>query len=351
MKSRIGLLNLILWKQYLHKHRLWLLMVLLAAFALRIWNMKMTENELTGILIGVYTEDEAGARLLAGLQEPKAQGKTVGDVFRFLDYSDQETMLRDIKNGTLECAYVLPKGFFENISDGKIRKQIKLYHAESSGAHKLSYEVVFSHLFGMLSEEVLQGWLAECSLGEETDYEQKLLKWKTDYENGDATFSFVFEHVGRKQEAQEAVLDITRGLTGIMIFFLGLLGLANCCEISEKVNAFGEYGMRVIESVSLHIAILGSVITGGLFIILSGGFEHLGKELWGLTVYFVILEIYFWICKQILRKPGIIYGAIPILVLGSILFCPIFFSVETWIPALGYLGKLFPVYWYLNLFI
>ena len=60
----------ILWKQYLKKHGLWIVIFLLTALVINVVKqMKPTgEEEYQGILAGVCWEDEKGRELLEGLE-------------------------------------------------------------------------------------------------------------------------------------------------------------------------------------------------------------------------------------------------------------------------------------------
>lgn len=343
MLSRLGIIYKVLWKQYFYKHYRWFVLLLATALVMRISQIQKLPEEMNGIMVGVCAKDADGERLLKQLQQPD-------QIFHFCSYEETEAMLRDVKNGTLECAYLLPEDFFKQISDGKMRKQITLYHSASSGAHKLSYEVVFSHLFAMLSEEILEDWYVEGA-GEVAEAEECLLERKEAYEAGDATFTFAFEYVGEQAGMEAPILSKERGFAGVSVFFLALLGLANCREIAGKAGAYARRDARRMEGFCLHIAVLGSVLAGGAFLLLADGFEQPAKELGGLVIYWIILEIYLRILGCILKTSRAVYGAIPVLLLGSILLCPVFFRLETWIPVAGYLGKLFPPYWYLNIFI
>lgn len=338
----------ILWKQYLYKQRLWLLLLLLTACMIRFWGPVEKGDEFTGFAIGVYASDDEGEMLLEQLKSREG-------IFRFCEYEDESSMLRDIKNGTLECGYVLPDGFLKKISDGKMRHQITLYHSSASAVHKLSYEVVFSYLFGMLSDSTLERWMDEGTngvlLSYDRDLRERLIEWKEDYESGDATFTFVFEQVGKAGKQQGERLDTVRGIVGVAIFFLALLGFANSHEMASQMFALTIFATKRLEFAARHVAVAGSVIAGGLFLVVAGHGTEPSKELLGLLVYFVTLELFIWVLKFLLRSKEAVYGAIPVLLLGSILVCPVFFRIETYIPAAGYLGKIFPPYWYLSLFI
>ena len=291
--------------------------------------------------VGVYAQDEQGRELLSLLKQEE-------NVFRFISFDSEEELRRQVENGSLECGYVLPEGFYEELARGKFRHQIGLYCSPFSAAHRISYEVVFARLYQTLSDRVLEDYLKESGLG--TEQLARLLELKEEYENNESTFSFRYETVGGEQTDREVSLNVVRGGIGVVIFFMSLLGLGNCRElirISRRIPAVK--GNR-IKSMSLHIAVLGSVIMGAVLILLSGIGENFLRELLGLLVFWMVLEVYVRLLGLLLPTPRTVYGMIPVLVLGSLLFAPVFVRIEAYLPAAAFIGRMFPVTWYLEFF-
>lgn len=332
-------MNGILWKQYYIRHRVWLWLVLMIGVLFRLFSGNLGQEGYTGTAIGVYAQDEQGRELLSLLKQEEG-------IFRFLSFDSEEEMRRQVENGSLECGYVLPQGFYEELARGKIRRQIVLYCSPSSSAHRISYEVVFSHLYQTLSNVVLEDYLKESGLG--TEQLSRLLELKEEYENNESTFSFRYETIGEEQAGEEASLDVLRGCIGVIIFFMSLLGLGNCQELTQIGSRVpGSKGNKV-KSMSLHIAVLGSIIVGALLILLSGTGRELRRELLGLLLYWIVLEIYLRLLKALLPTSRAVYGMIPVLILGSLLFAPVFIRIEAYVPAASLIGRLFPVTWYLK---
>lgn len=349
-------LQIILWKQYLLRHKIWLVGLMAAVLALGITDAVKGKKEeaVAGIAVGICTEDEKGEELSARLLEKEG-------IFRFLPYEEEAALRRDVENGSLECGYFLPAGFFENMAEGKVRRQISLYYSPGSAAHKISYEVVFDELFRMLSDEVLKSYAASGILGEQATKEEKerlaeeLLMLKEQYESNGSTFSLQYELQGEEKRLKEKeaaglpALDVRRGCIAVVIFFMSLMGLANCLEFTEN----GSCGFCVSEAgklreSSFHIAIAGSVLSGAALLPFADSFRGMGKEAVGLLLYFAVLEIYLRLYLLIFRKAERVYALIPMLLLGSVLLCPVFFRMEVYFPAAAFLQKLFPVSWYLH---
>ena len=340
-------LNRILWKQYIKKHRIFLGLLFLTALFLWVHGSmtKGKAEELRGIEIGVCAGDENGRKLLSGLKEEE-------EIFRFLAFEDEEEMIRQVENGTLECAYVLPENFYENMAEGKVRNQIILYYSPGSGVHKLSYEVVFSHLFSMLSGEVLKDWLLQGE-GEPGGNGEEALALLNSYrekrENDGSTFTFRYETVGTKEGEEAEFLDSFRGCVSVAVFLLCLVGLGNCCDLRESSRELPKAGAVRIREINLTITAAGGVLSGALLLAAGRRMANPLQEAAGFLLYFILLEIYMRVLLLFFKRARDIYSLIPVVMLGCILFCPVFFKIETYIPYVSFIGKLFPPYWYLNL--
>lgn len=343
-------LNRILWKQYLMRHRIWLALFLAVGIFLCIFGERKKEDAAyCGISIGVLVQDDKGAELLAKLQEEEG-------IFHFLSFEEEAEMLRQIESGSLECGFVLPEGFYENLIRGRRMRQINLYYSPSSAAHKISYELVFSYLFELLSDQVLLDYVEytkESGAFTKEEIEKisgEILERKEYYAQNGSTFSFVYEQIGKEEETEVQPLNTMRGCIAVLVFLMSLLGLAGCCELEGILQGITGRNRIKIKEVSLNISIFGSVFFGGIMLFLTGTGEGVKKEAMGLAVYFVVLQIYTRFLRLFVKKAEAVYGLIPVFILGSLLFCPVFIQIRTYLPAAAFAEKIFPVSYYLNLF-
>lgn len=337
----------ICWKQYFIKFRIWIVVFSTGMLALGIFRSGNPEQEeYSGITVGVYAEDEKGRVLLDKLEREKG-------IFRFQGYTEEEQMIRQIENGTLECGYVLPEGFYENLLRGRTVRQITLYCSPASSAHKISYEVVFADLFEILSEDILKSYLQESEFFEKEEIErtqERLLELNAQYAKDGSTFRFVYETTKEKEDAEPENLNTVRGIISVIIFFVSLLGLGNCMDQKMVCGALpGKNGKR-FRSGCIHVAVLGSVLLGGLCIFLSGAGGSFMKEAGGLLLYFLVLEIYIRILNFFIKSSRALYGMLPVMVSGCCLFCPVFIRIGRYLPGADWISGLFPAAYYLNFF-
>lgn len=342
-------MNRILWKQYLMRNKIWLAVLSAVGIFVICFGSKSGTEEYSGIKVGVLAEDEDGNLLLGNLEEEDG-------IFRFLKFDEREEMIREIENGNLECGFVLPERFYQNMINGKMMKQIELYYSPSSTAHKISYEVVFSYLFQELSDHVLIGYIDNSvkkgafTAEEAGQAKENLLAMQEKYSSNGSTFSFSYEQVGAAGKETEASFSIVRGCIAVIVFFLSLLGLAGCLEVNELSKGLNTRNRIKVRECSLNISVFASVLLGGGLLALWGQGESFLGEAKALSLYFVVLEVYIRVLKLLIKKSETVYGLMPVLVLGSLLFCPVFIRMETYLPAAALLKNFFPASYYLNLF-
>lgn len=343
---RPGRPGAILWKQYLVKFRLWIVIALLASFFTGIsggfGGKDFEGQEYRGVEVGICASDEKGRELVSALSEEKG-------IFRFEGCEDEEEMLRRIKNGSLECGYFFPEGFYEKLADGKLKRQAVLYRSPGSSVHKISGEIVFAHLFTLLSEDVLEGYLRESGFGEESA-KRRLYELNDKYMGDGSTFHFLYERADGMGGEKPETLNTVRGIIAVMVFLTGLLGFGNVLDKNGVWSAMPGRTGRRMKAEGILIAAAGSVLLGGVCLWLTGNAGEAGRELAGLLVYFIALTVFLMVLRLIIGNSQMLYGLLPVLILGCCLFCPVFIKAERYLPQLAWVSRVFPADWYLRLF-
>lgn len=348
MRNRMQIYG-ILWKQYLLKYRWWILFVLVFALASGIAGRKNIDREkdYRGIRVGVCWSDEKGRELLTKLL--KEDG-----IFKFQGYEDVSKMIREVENGTLECGYELSENFYEDLLNGKAKRQVTLYYSPASSAHKISFETLFVNLFEMLSEDILRDYLRENGFGNGSEQDvDRLLALNKQYAEDGSTFHFVYETTKENDSKKPENLNSFRGCMAVLMLLMSLLGLGNTLEQEWIWKALPKRPGKQMKSGYIHIAVFGSILTGGLCMLLYGILSHtvsLGKEMAALLVYAAVLEIYVRILGLFIKNSRGVYGLLPAIILGSCLFSPVFIRMENYLPAVSWVARFFPSTYYLEMF-
>jgi len=331
----------ILWKQYLQKHRIWIAFLLLVGIILGIMGKTGTfgGEAYRGIAVGVCWEDEKGEELFRMLE--KEEG-----IFTFQGYTDEEEMIRLVENGTLECGYFFPEGFYEELVKKGAKNQVTLYYSPASSAYKISYEVVFADLFQMLSEDILTNYFEGSGFDRE-----RLLSLKDQYAQDGSTFCFEYETIEQRGSEKAENFDTLRGCIGVIIFLMSLLGLGNAMEQEQTFKNVPAAFRRRLRSGSIHVAAAGSILMGGFCLCLldiGSGWRGAVRDAMALFFYFVVLELYVRFLNLFIKKSKVLYSLLPVLILGSCIFCPVFIRMGNYIEGVDWIARLFPVSYFLH---
>ena len=82
----------------------------------------------------------------------------------------------------------------------------------------------------------------------------------------------------------------------------------------------------------------------------GGSLEEMGREVLVMVIYVMAVCIFSYGVKTICRDPWLMGCLIPVLLVGSMVFTPVFFDIRQFIPALGWIEKLFLPSYYLRAF-
>ena len=93
---------------------------------------------------------------------------------------------------------------------------------------------------------------------------------------------------------------------------------------------------------------LSAVLLSGGPGISSGGAAVILPEAAAMALYALAVSIFSMALGAVLKTPEALGAAIPFFIIGSLVFCPVFFDAERLLPGLGQAGRLFLPYYYLR---
>lgn len=310
-------------------------------------------------------ENELGMQLMNSLVN-RERGKDAG-MFRFYACRDEEQVKAEVASRRAECGYVVFDGLKDKLDEGKYKRTIGVYSAPSTVVASLSTETVFAALMEIYDRELLVNYVESSDLFEPLgtpgsgDREQAGAQagnfYDTRLENG-STFRFEYSFLGQDgQEAQPAesqtgpVFPI-RGLVAVYIYITGLYGAVVLCG-DEKRGLFLplSFAYRLpcrLASIAAPVAMAS--ISGLLALWAGGAFGGPVKEIGAMIAYCGGVTAISWLLKVICPRPQVLCCLIPFFVIGSLLFCPVFIDAGRYLAVFDQIGKLFPPWYYLNLF-
>jgi len=88
-------------------------------------------------------------------------------------------------------------------------------------------------------------------------------------------------------------------------------------------------------------------ISSLLTIYLANVQVSLWVELKSMILYILLIIVFCSLLSYIIRKSSLMISLIPIFIIGSLVLCPVFINIATFLPVANILNKLFLPYYYL----
>lgn len=303
---------------------------------------------------GIYFDgtDEFSLKLMESLLDTDG-------VFSFTRYTDLEEMTDDIKSKELCCGYILPDDLSKRIEIKDTYSCINVIMQPSESLQPAINEHVYAELIRLQNYNILTSYVTENGWFSVTDTDtmEELIEYYEYYADSDKTFHINFETYGngKLQTEDNPVSTIAfpiRGILSIMVFLSGIFGCVTFLSDKEK---------GIFETISIKYRILCQILyvliptilfaaSAILTIIFSGIWTGTLRELIGMLILILLTVIFGELLIAITRKSSTCIACIPALLVGCLIFCPVFVQVSYYVPAAKFIEKIFIPYYYLMLF-
>lgn len=340
----------LLFKRQLKKISLYVILAVLIIACIGI--RYVAQHFSVNIDIGVVNQDDGNvsAMIEKGLYEHNG-------LVTFVKYENRAELVAAVQSGEVYGGYVFKPEFSRKLLEGDTEEIIEALATPNNIITGISNEMFFSFVMKELSyEELVQDTIDTGlfkKLTEEEIREELRKYYDINLANG-STFSLSYENTPEDYEGKFTSIDILDyispvivGLVGLMIFIGGLCGTINYYD--DRKNGSLILLKPILKQLIavIEIAIPVFIVTiAGIFILIGTGMEQsFGGTVLKYAIYDFIVIIYCYILKTIIRRKEIFISLIPVLILMSILFCPVFTNVASMSPALAGAGKAVPLYW------
>lgn len=296
---------------------------------------------------------------LAGMGEEETNS-----IFRFYPCDSEEQLKAEVASGKAECGYVISPGIKQKLDRKEYKRSILVYSAPSTVLASLSTEVVFAALMELYGKDIFVNYISgqelvgEMAAAAGMDNRQLAVQAEEAYErwmgNG-STFRFQYRQPGvnEKEDGEEkltAAVFPVRGFVAVYLFIAGLYS-AVMLGLDEKKGLF--LSLRYGEGRSCRGAVLAApiflVFLSGFAALASGGcLQGIGREAGAMAVYFGAVCLFSYAVKVLCRKPQAVCCLIPLFLVGSLVFTPVFVDIGQFFPEWEWIGKLFLPFYYLK---
>lgn len=382
------------------KQRSFLLLLLLLPVLVGIFSHAQ-QNETSTISIALYlTQEDASQKvslsssdsIRPSLPEVSAlldtllkESHRIGDSsVRFYLCDNLETLENDVQTGKAECGYCIPDTLYEFLSENQKHHLIQVVASPATTLSNLTNEILYASLFREYALYTLQTYLVQESpfsagalLSEVASNPSGFFTLTADlyhrYLTDGSTFCFSYDErdvsnskdynttvghdTGNENElintsalqSDSMLLSPIRGLIALFIMIAGFCG--GYFYYNDKENHVYDnrtYGaIHRLQALSILIPTALISMMGLFCLYASHKNASLPKEIGSLLAYDFLVILVLWLLLKLFKNKLLFVSCIPVFVLGSCVFTPIFVDITAYLPMLKPLQYLFLPYYYL----
>lgn len=391
-------------KRYLRKASFLLILLVLPAVTFFVKGLEEKEGQEVGIAVCAETTDSEGTdgeridgktalleeELLEALvkQEGDEEDADGSGLFRFYKCGSEEEVKVQVASRQAECGYVFSGNLREKLDEGDYKRCIRVYSAPSTVLADLSTEVVFAALMKLYDREIFLDYVMEAQVlrdsgaefgwGGETGREEGGEALDGGMEPGGAdgletlagqlydkwlasgsTFRFAYRYQNRGGQGldseggtEAAGVFPVRGIVAVYLLLVGMYS-AVMLGYDEEKGLFLPLssGRRLVCRMAVLAAPVFLAALSALGALRTGGcLDDPAREFGVMGVYVLAVCGFSYGLKVICRKPQVVCCLIPLVLVGSLVFSPVFVDIRQFFPEWGWVEKAFLASYYLRAF-
>ncbi|MGN0339235.1 MAG: hypothetical protein ACI4D0_01945 [Lachnospira sp.] len=270
----------------------------------------------------------------------------------------QNTLYQDISSGKADFGYIIREDLSGRLDRKSYDEAIVMVAKEQSYITAISNEIVFKEMFRKYSARIAENYIVNLETKTvDKDVLKGALRDKIERYSMDAGISyFRFEMLDSESSNAGDTTSLdnvsvsypVRGVLGVLVMVAALCGAVFYRSDRKK----GVFAALSFESVPL-LAILYVLVPTSLFAVsaeITLAFTGIGAfpyEMWRMFLYVLLLTAVAGILGLVVKNANVLAGAIPVLTVASLVFCPVFINLTGVVPVIRYICWLLPVYYYI----
>lgn len=324
-------------------------LLLLCSIPILVFAMGMVAQEESGMLnIVLYQEneeDELSSELVSDLL-------TEDSVLQYHQVSEEAEAYALVETGRVDAAWIFPDKMQEKLEEYIAGAYdcpfIRIAVREDNVILQLSREKLYGALYSYFPYTVYEMYVQNELGGEDLSEEELRAYYESARVEGDL-FALTYvngeAHDANRGEANYLTAPI-RGLLALVVMLCSLSAVMYYLQ-DEAAGVFDRvvlkrrqkylYGYQLAATVWASAAVL-------LALALSGNFESFGNELGLMALYIVMTTGFCSVVKKLCGNLQRLGTCIPLLMIGMLVLCPIFFAVRRF----RMVQYLLPPFYYLN---
>ena len=353
--KKIGLWCWLLTKRQL-KNTMFLLILLLIPVTAFITSRIDGFQESETLLVALYArdDDEMAVDTIENLLADT-------DTYSFYLCGSQEELMQDVQKGRAECGYIFGENITERVTQENYKNNIIQVKKKGSVIADSVNETVFCSFFRFFTKNMILEYVKnnEKFAGMDSDGLLQLSGAFDSYLAGNQTFHVEFRVLGSGEgfletevlEAGSASFPL-KNVMAVLMMTGALLGVLGWLSDKERgVFTPMRYDFVTI-SRTLYVLVptMLLAVCSLCAMAAAGTMTSLGREILAMFVYVILLTVVGMLATYFVKRSIWIVSAFPVLVIGSLILCPVFIDLSVYIPGIRYVQKLFLPYYYMAMF-
>jgi len=331
------------------KNPAFICMIIIMPLLITMFNKVDTKEE-KRILVGIYHEEGDLSKLICENLKDK------DGYIKFLVYDNKAEMIEAVETKKLECAYIFPIDFKERLDNYKIKRCITCIESPSTILSSLSDEVVFAGIIREYGRNIAVDFAKENNIvGDGTNNNEDIAKNYERFNTPGKTFSIDYKYIETDGVNSEEIKDKTttyaiHGIVSVLILISGLFGAVKWFEDEKRglYSSFNSEAKVMIGFISILAPTVLMALSGIATIYLSNTYTYMSREFIDMGLYVLLVCGFSYLLKLIVKSGTDICVILPVVTIGSLIFCPVFIDISNFILFISWINKLFPTFYYLN---
>lgn len=283
------------------------------------------------------------------------------DVYQFYLCETEEELIQAVQRGEAECGYVFDENITERVAKEKYKNNIIQVKKTGSVMADSINETVFSSFFKFFTREMMINYVKSNSKFAQMDPEGLIqLEGTYDYYlNGNGTFRVEFKLFEEGSTIMDTEIIETksvgfplRNVMAVLIMTGAVLGVLNWLT-DRETGVFAPMRhdfVRVSRPLYVMIPTVLLALCSLCSMAAEGTMTSAGREIPVMAAYVILLTAVGTLATCLVKRSTWIISALPVLVIGSLVLCPVFIDLSLYIPGLRYAQRLFLPYYYMTMF-
>ena len=312
---------------------------------------KVNSKEEKSILVGVYYEKDQLSKIICeNLKDKKGY-------IKFLVYDNKDEMTNEVQAKKLECAYIFPSDFKERLDNYKIKKIITCVEAPSTIISSLSDEIVFSEIIREYGKNIAVNFAKEKNIlvGNGENNIKNISKNYERFNTPESTFSIDYKYINENEinsikTTDKTMTYVIHGIVSTLILISSLLGAVKWFG-DEKRGLYSSFNSKekiIVGFISILVPTMLMALSGIVTIYFSNTYSYMFREVILMMLYVLLVVGFSYLIKLLVKSGTDICAMLPVIIIGTLIFCPVFIDASIFIPFVSWVNKLFPTFYYLE---